>query len=95
MCFDPWEESIYTFAALYLDAVRESQDENRTDLHRHQWAGKAEFFEQGYKDKLTELDLDELDDFISGLIEDESDERLLKPAEAEQKRRAEEGEMAA
>lgn len=93
MCFDPWEMSIGDFAWLYLEAVRESNNPSRTEKHRLQWAGKAEFFELAYPDKLQTLsdeDLQERLDYIVSMYEGVERERLLEPAEAELKRRAKE-----
>lgn len=94
MCFDAWEEPIHEFAELYLDAVDESKNPNRTPQHRRQWEGKAEFFSLAYPDKLMELDNEDLDDWLDTIEETYKGERLarlLEPAEAELKRRREEG----
>lgn len=98
MCIDPWDESISQFAVLYLDAIRESNNWTRTPQHRHIWAGKAQSFGAGYADKLQELDNEELGYWIENLDElyDGLDRDALKdPAVAEQKRRADEGALAA
>lgn len=91
MCYDPWDETVYEFANLYLNAVKESTNPTRTDSFRHAWAGKAEMFEKYYPEKLEELDDAELDEWLGEIETDfNGEERLLEPAEKELKRRAEE-----
>lgn len=93
MCYDPWEEGIYAFSQLYLNAITESRRTDRTASHRHQWAGRAEQFEKSYPDKLAELDDEDLEEWLNDIEEyfdGEAKERLLVPAEEAQKGRAEE-----
>lgn len=93
MCYDPWQEGIYAFSQLYLNAVTESQRMSRTESHRHQWAGKAEQFEKAYPDKLAELDDEDLEEWLNDIgeyFDGEDKERLLGPAEKALKERAEE-----
>jgi len=92
MCYDPWEHGIYGYASLYLEAVHESKREDRTEKHRHAWAGKAESFAKGYPDKLAELDDEDLEEWLNDIESDFSKDYqpfLLEPAEREQKNRAE------
>lgn len=95
MCQDPWTNSLERFAMLYLEAVRESKSERRTDRYRHIWTGKAVFFEEGYHDKLNAADAKDIENLIATVRDDEWDELelLLKPAEAELKRRADQGKL--
>ena len=94
MCYDPFEESVQRYAELYIQALRESNREDRSEGHRHAWAGKPESFAKWYPEKLQdELDdelLEEWLDEIEARYEGEERDRLLEPAEKEVKRRAEE-----
>jgi len=91
MCYDPWEHGIRKFTVLYFQAVYESTRQDRPEQHRHQWSGKVEFFEQGYVEKLVELDDEDLEEWLDNIenMDKRAQERLLEPAENEQKRRAE------
>lgn len=93
MCYDPWEHGIYDYANRYIEAVWESQRQDRDEKHRHVWAGKAEGFEKAYPDKLAELDYEELNDWLEDAESDwtgENKERLLIPAQKELKNRTNE-----
>lgn len=93
MCWDPWENSVAEFGGLYLDAIAESTNPNRSPGHRHQWSGRVERFAAGYAEKLEELELDDLEELRDEMIADEAEPVLVEAVERELKSRAEAGAM--
>lgn len=93
MCWDPWENSVTEFGELYLEAIAESTNPNRTPAHRYQWSGKVEGFATAYAEKLEEMDLEDLQELVDDMIADKAEAVLIEAAERELKQRANDGAM--